>query len=153
MTGSPNDVGTHTWVERTGGLLTGAERRGRAFVAAAGGADRALDGEHEEGQGDERLREHDGAYAYTVGQRKGLGIDRPAPDGRPRYVLDVQPASNRVVVGPAELLSVDRVEAGAAVWFDDARPAAGEQADVEVQVRAHGAPVAARVRAGDVVIR
>ena len=27
MTGSPNDVGTHTWVERTGGLLTGAERR------------------------------------------------------------------------------------------------------------------------------
>ncbi|WP_426309183.1 tRNA 2-thiouridine(34) synthase MnmA [Cellulosimicrobium sp. E-16] len=93
------------------------------------------------------LGEHDGAYAYTVGQRKGLGIDRPAADGRPRYVLDVQPASNRVVVGPAELLSVDRIEAGAAVWFDDARPAAGEQADVEVQVRAHGAPVAARVRA------
>ena len=27
MTGSPDDVGTHTWVERTGGLLTGAERR------------------------------------------------------------------------------------------------------------------------------
>lgn len=93
------------------------------------------------------LGEHDGAYAYTVGQRKGLGIDRPAPDGRPRYVLDVQPASNRVVVGPAELLSVDRIEAGSAVWFDDARPPAGEAADVEVQVRAHGAPVPARVRA------
>ena len=28
MTGSPDDLGTHTWVERTGGLLTGAERRG-----------------------------------------------------------------------------------------------------------------------------
>jgi HD domain len=28
MTGSSNDFGTHTWVERTGGLLTGAERRG-----------------------------------------------------------------------------------------------------------------------------
>ena len=27
MTGSPNDLGTHTWVERTGGLLTAAERR------------------------------------------------------------------------------------------------------------------------------
>ena len=27
MTGSPNDFGTHTWVERTGGLLTAAERR------------------------------------------------------------------------------------------------------------------------------
>ncbi|MFF8347890.1 tRNA 2-thiouridine(34) synthase MnmA [Cellulosimicrobium funkei] len=93
------------------------------------------------------LGEHDGAYAYTVGQRKGLGIDRPAPDGRPRYVLDVQTASNRVVVGPAELLSVDRIEAGAAVWFDDACPPVGEAADVEVQVRAHGAPVPARVRA------
>jgi hypothetical protein len=28
MTGSPDDLGTHAWVERTGGLLTGAERRG-----------------------------------------------------------------------------------------------------------------------------
>lgn len=95
------------------------------------------------------LGEHDGAYAYTVGQRKGLGIDRPAPDGRPRYVLDVQPATNTVVVGPAELLSVDRVEAGAALWFDDALPARapGEWFDAEVQVRAHGAPVPARVRA------
>ena len=27
MTGTPNDFGTHTWVERTGGLLTAAERR------------------------------------------------------------------------------------------------------------------------------
>ncbi|WP_069388238.1 tRNA 2-thiouridine(34) synthase MnmA, partial [Cellulosimicrobium cellulans] len=99
------------------------------------------------------LGEHDGAYAYTVGQRKGLGIDRPAPDGRPRYVLDVQPGANRVVVGPAELLSVDRVEAGGAVWFDGvldgpgavARP--GEPFDAQVQVRAHGNPVPARVRA------
>ncbi|WP_435736571.1 tRNA 2-thiouridine(34) synthase MnmA [Cellulosimicrobium sp. PMB13] len=101
------------------------------------------------------LGEHDGAYSYTVGQRKGLGIDRPAPDGRPRYVLDVQPAANRVVVGPAELLSVDRIEAGGAVWFDGvldgpaplARP--GDPFDAEVQVRAHGAPVPARVRATD----
>ncbi|MCB7138017.1 tRNA 2-thiouridine(34) synthase MnmA [Cellulosimicrobium marinum] len=99
------------------------------------------------------LGEHDGAYAYTVGQRKGLGIDRPAADGRPRYVLDVQPVANRVVVGPAELLSVDRVEAGGAVWFDGvldgpgalARP--GDAFDAEVQVRAHGTPVPARVRA------
>ncbi|MBD8080145.1 tRNA 2-thiouridine(34) synthase MnmA [Cellulosimicrobium arenosum] len=99
------------------------------------------------------LGEHEGAYAYTVGQRKGLGIDRPAPDGRPRYVLDVQPTTNRVVVGPAELLSVDRVEAGGALWFDGvlegpgARARPGEVFDAEVQVRAHGAPVPARVRA------
>jgi tRNA-specific 2-thiouridylase len=101
------------------------------------------------------LGEHDGAYAYTVGQRKGLGIDRPAADGRPRYVLDVQPVDNRVVVGPAELLSVDRIEASGALWFDGvldgptALAAPGEWFDAEVQVRAHGAPVTARVRSTD----
>ncbi|MFE5339626.1 tRNA 2-thiouridine(34) synthase MnmA [Isoptericola sp. NPDC056578] len=88
--------------------------------------------------------EHDGAYAFTVGQRKGLGLGTPAADGRARYVVDVQTSTNTVVVGPAELLSVDRVAAGKAVWF--APPPAAWVDDVEVQVRAHGAPVPARVR-------
>jgi len=94
--------------------------------------------------------EHDGAYAYTVGQRKGLGLGRPAEDGRARYVVDVQTSSNTVVVGPAELLSVDRVAAEKAVWFE-APPLGtvepGWLDDVEVQVRAHGTPVPARARA------
>ena len=93
--------------------------------------------------------EHDGAYAFTVGQRKGLGLGRPAADGRARYVVDVQTSTNTVVVGPAELLSVDRIEAGKAVWLA-APQEHGDGAwldDVEVQVRAHGAPVPARVRA------
>src|SRR5659263_514783 len=54
--------------------------------------------------------EHDGAYAYTVGQRRGLALSRPGPDGAPRYVLEVRPGSNTVVVGPAALLSVDVIE-------------------------------------------
>src|SRR5690554_2013557 len=61
--------------------------------------------------------EHDGSYAYTVGQRKGLGIGRPAADGRPRYVLEVEPRTNTVVVGPAELLSVDEIVGNDAVWL------------------------------------
>src|SRR5438046_469665 len=44
----------------------------------------------------EVLGRHAGAYAHTVGQRKGLGLDRPAPDGRPRYVLSVTPVTNTV---------------------------------------------------------
>src|SRR6478735_2745442 len=36
-----------------------------------------------------QVGEHDGAFAFTVGQRRGLRIGRPAPDGKPRYVLDV----------------------------------------------------------------
>ena len=31
------------------------------------------------------------ATAFTVGQRRGLRIGTPPPDGRPRYVLDIEP--------------------------------------------------------------
>ena len=61
--------------------------------------------------------EHDGAYAYTVGQRRGLALGRPAADGRPRYVLDVRTDTNTVVVGPAELLTVDRIAGEKATWL------------------------------------
>src|SRR5690606_7116771 len=88
---------------------------------------------------------HDGAYAYTVGQRKGLGLGRPAADGRPRYVLDVQPTTNTVVVGAAELLTVTGLRGRGAVWFVDVEP--DRWFDCEVQVRAHGRPVASRARA------
>ncbi len=62
------------------------------------------------------LGQHDGAHGYTIGQRKGLHLDRPAPDGRPRYVLSITPVTNTVVVGPAEALDVDVVHADRAVW-------------------------------------
>ena len=50
------------------------------------------------------LGEHQGAYGYTIGQRKGLRIGDPAGDGRPRYVLDISPVTNTVTVGTAEEL-------------------------------------------------
>ncbi|QIK83964.1 tRNA 2-thiouridine(34) synthase MnmA [Sanguibacter sp. HDW7] len=88
--------------------------------------------------------EHDGAYAYTVGQRRGLHLGRPAADGRPRYVLEVRPDTNQVIVGAAELLTVDRVAGDRTVWLaDDVDPSTG--IDAEVQVRAHGTPVPARI--------
>jgi tRNA-specific 2-thiouridylase len=79
--------------------------------------------------------EHAGAYAYTVGQRHGLRLGRPAPDGAPRYVLEVRPADDTVVVGPREALDADSVEAAGATWCGP-EPAAGDR--VGVQVRAHG---------------
>ena len=86
---------------------------------------------------------HQGTYGFTVGQRKGLAIGRPAPDGRPRYVLDVQPVGGTVVVGPAEHLAVRRVEADGARWCGSA-PSAPVR--VLAQVRAHGDPVPALAR-------
>lgn len=89
---------------------------------------------------------HDGAVGFTVGQRRGLHLDRPAPDGRPRYVLRIEPVANRVVVGAADDLDVTTISAGDAVWF--ATPT-DEAADCAVQVRAHGAGLPGRVRAVD----
>lgn len=87
---------------------------------------------------------HQGAYAYTVGQRKGLRLGRPAADGRPRYVLNTDMATNTVVVGAKELLSVNRIEAEDAIVL-----APGHEGlnggEVSVQYRAHGQEVAARV--------
>ncbi len=84
--------------------------------------------------------EHDGAYAFTVGQRKGLRIGRPAPDGLPRYVLDVSPVTSTVTVGPAELLDVRRLVGVRPVWSG---PAPDVPTGCLAQVRAHGEPVAA----------
>jgi tRNA-uridine 2-sulfurtransferase len=81
---------------------------------------------------------HDGSYGFTIGQRKGLRIGYPAPDGRPRYVLDIEPASGTVTVGPAESLDVTQIEADRPVWTGCPPPAA--PFDCLVQLRAHGAP-------------
>lgn len=92
--------------------------------------------------------EHDGAYGFTVGQRRGLRLGHPADDGRARYVLEIRPLTNTVVVGPADALTVTRLVGEAATWLAGGAPPRG-WLDCEVQLRAHGAAVAARARATD----
>jgi tRNA-uridine 2-sulfurtransferase len=82
------------------------------------------------------LGTHDGAYAFTVGQRRGLRIDRPAADGRPRYVLGIEPVSRTVTVGTADQLDVRDIEAERPVWSGCAPLA--EPRECTVQLRAHG---------------
>jgi tRNA-specific 2-thiouridylase len=79
---------------------------------------------------------HGGSFGFTVGQRRGLNLQRPAADGEPRYVLSIRPKDNTVVVGPGELLDADVVAARPAVWTSGTRP--GERFDCKVQLRAHG---------------
>jgi tRNA-specific 2-thiouridylase len=86
---------------------------------------------------------HGGAYAYTVGQRRGLRLERPAPDGRPRYVLSITPVTNTVTVGPAQQLEVSTVYGDRPVWTGAPPPAPGRELECEVQLRAHGEPVPA----------
>jgi tRNA-specific 2-thiouridylase len=87
---------------------------------------------------------HDGSYGFTIGQRKGLRIATPAPDGRPRYVLDIEPASGTVTVGPADALDVLDIEAERPVWTGCPPP--DGNLDCLVQLRAHGEPHAATAR-------
>ncbi|MGI9000302.1 MAG: tRNA 2-thiouridine(34) synthase MnmA [Pseudonocardia sp.] len=87
------------------------------------------------------LGRHDGVHGFTVGQRKGLGIDAPAPDGRPRYVLGIEPASGTVRVGPAAALDVWSIDAARPVWSAGRCP--GERFPCVAQVRAHGGLAAA----------
>ncbi|MDR2378227.1 MAG: tRNA 2-thiouridine(34) synthase MnmA, partial [Bifidobacteriaceae bacterium] len=90
---------------------------------------------------------HLGAFAFTVGQRRGLRLGRPAPDGRPRYVTAVDTAAAVVRVGPVAALEVRRFQTGPAVWLDPAAaPADDAELACQVQVRAHGRALAARVR-------
>ncbi|WP_300609847.1 tRNA 2-thiouridine(34) synthase MnmA, partial [Trebonia sp.] len=62
------------------------------------------------------LGEHEGTYGFTVGQRKGLRVDRPAADGAPRYVLSIEPVARTVTVGPASGLQVREITAQRPVW-------------------------------------
>jgi len=53
------------------------------------------------------LGTHAGVAAYTVGQRRGLGLGQ----GSARYVVDIDAAANRLTVGPAAGLERDRLTA------------------------------------------
>src|SRR3954463_8969132 len=94
---------------------------------------------------------HAGAFGFTVGQRRGLDLRRPAEDGRPRYVLELRPKDNTVVVGPGELLDADVVTAVRPVWTAGAAPA--ERFDCSVQLRAHGMTSPAAVTLGAAELR
>ena len=90
------------------------------------------------------LGHHDGAAAFTIGQRRGLGVAA----GKRRYVVDVDAERAAVTVGPFEDLLRDEVRVNGLTFVAGAPPAATE--DVLVQVRAHATPFDGRLD-GDVI--
>jgi tRNA-specific 2-thiouridylase len=83
---------------------------------------------------------HEGAYGFTIGQRKGLGLDRSAMDGQARYVVDIDRSANTVTIGTAELLGVDEIDGVHPLWCG---PAPAGAITVGAQVRAHGEEIPA----------
>jgi tRNA-specific 2-thiouridylase len=98
----------------------------------------AAPGDIVDAESGEVVGEHQGAYAFTVGQRRGLGLSRPAADGKPRYVLSIEPVSRTVTVGAESALEV-----GALTTSRSTYP--GPAVRCQVQLRAHGEPLAADV--------
>jgi tRNA-specific 2-thiouridylase len=88
------------------------------------------------------LGEHGGTYGFTVGQRRGLGVE--VADARPRYVLGIEPVTRTVTVGTAELAGVDEVRTARPTWTGTV-PELPFRA--EVQLRAHGSAVPCEVSA------
>jgi tRNA-specific 2-thiouridylase len=73
--------------------------------------------------------EHDGIEMFTIGQRKGL----PGGSPRPRYVVDLDPATNRVIVGDADDLVCEEFEIDRVNWHPPA--GAGENLSFETTVK------------------
>jgi tRNA-specific 2-thiouridylase len=101
------------------------------------------------------LGSHEGSHGFTVGQRKGLSIGRPAADGKPRYVLEIRPKSNTVVVGPQAALAIAEMTGNKYTWCGVAPENTDEWREILVQVRAHGDAIPAKfaVVNGQMVIK
>jgi tRNA-specific 2-thiouridylase len=76
---------------------------------------------------------HDGVINFTVGQRRGLGV----ATGEPLFVVKLDAAAKRVIVGPREALGVSRIALKDVNWI-------GENVAVEDQL--NGRPILVRVR-------
>ena len=91
------------------------------------------------------LGAHDGTYGFTIGQRRGLGVST----GTRNYVVDLEPMTNRVMVGPGELLARRGLVADRAHWVAGGPPADGPF-EAEARIRYRGDDVPAVVEpAGD----
>ncbi|MDT5122880.1 MAG: tRNA-uridine 2-sulfurtransferase [Acidobacteriota bacterium] len=77
------------------------------------------------------LSHHDGIHHYTIGQRRGIGI----ASARPLYVVSIDAAKNRVVVGNQEELLRDEFTAMGVNWIAFDEPTAAVRAEVRVRYR------------------
>jgi tRNA-specific 2-thiouridylase len=94
------------------------------------------------------LAEHDGTFAFTVGQRRGLGV----ATGEKTYVVDLDADSNRIVVGPQELLARRGLVADRVSWVTGVAPDDGPfEAEVQIRYRGQGVPAVITPGAGDAI--
>ncbi|MBW6506928.1 MAG: tRNA 2-thiouridine(34) synthase MnmA [Rhodobacteraceae bacterium] len=89
------------------------------------------------------LGQHRGVIHYTVGQRRGIGIGGL---GDPLYVVKLDPAMRRVIVGPKELLATRTIALKEINWLGDEPLASRPEWPVLVRVRSTRPPREAVLR-------
>ncbi|MEL7083328.1 MAG: tRNA 2-thiouridine(34) synthase MnmA [Cyanobacteria bacterium P01_G01_bin.4] len=82
------------------------------------------------------LGHHEGVHHYTIGQRKGLGVAA----AQPLYVVALDAAMNRVIVGPREEATQPEAIADRVNWVSIARPDSAIRADVQIRYRSRPVP-------------
>ncbi len=89
------------------------------------------------------LGRHDGIVNFTVGQRRGLGIAAEEP----LFVLRIEAAHHRIVVGPRRALAVCRIPVGEVNWLGGKPPEPPPEGGMPISVKLRSAqpPVAARL--------
>ncbi len=96
------------------------------------------------------LGRHDGILHYTIGQRRGIGV----ATGEPIYVIHLDSANNRVIVGPREALGTQRIHLRDVNWLGDSALSSipAEGLEILAKVRSSRPPAQARlfVDAGEV---
>ena len=90
------------------------------------------------------IAEHRGVAAYTLGQRKGLGI----ATGEPRYVTGIDAARNIVTIGPEDDLFADTAEVLEVAWMAGDAPGAGTKLEAKARYKAEPA-AAMLIEAGE----
>lgn len=93
----------------------------------------------------EVLGRHSGVHHFTIGQRKGLGIAA----GRPLYVVELDAARNRVVVGCDAELQRDTCKVADVNWIPFARPAGPVACSVKIRHRHEPAPATVEALEGN----
>jgi tRNA-uridine 2-sulfurtransferase len=106
---------------------------GRAFLQRHGGPRLRAPGDIVDRQG-RVLGRHEGHHNYTVGQRRGLGVQSPEPV----YVLEKDATTNRVVVGPKQELATRTVV------LEDATLHRSPEEIETVRLRYHARPIRCR---------
>ena len=94
---------------------------------------------------------HQGIEYYTVGQRRGLG-SLPYSE-EPRYVVRLDAAANRVVVGPESALYAGEARLSGVNYVSGHPPADGTPVSVKIRYKAYEAPATLHPRPGGALVR